>query len=273
MHLALVHPVRESTVRELAPNGYGPAGVASSMRKPWRPLARVKLGFEGELGHRLEAALVEAERLVELLELAVPAHRAHVEELYRSLPGGVREPLANCDLAQDDKSALARPVHDAGALAADPSWRPWEAFVGPRVAVDHEEDPMGSKPVFYTYQGKQMRAGELAELPEAIAASLDRNTIHLRLVGGWPIEKAISTPKSGKPATREARPSKPPPAPKAKRKPAAPKPTLAQEVRSTARAVAASLDPLELLTRLGIAHEDLGATPKGRLVLLTEAPV
>jgi hypothetical protein len=253
MHLALVPPLRD-------PEAARPWSQAFGTKSRSRPA----LGFESELGARLEAALCLAEERVELLELLDPDLRRAVDRVVAELVGGVRAPaVTEFDLENDQRGngAPPRPVHEPEALAADPSWRPWEAFTEPRDAA--EEEDMGLI-VTFPYQGKQMRPSELAALPQAKAAGLDRNAIYLRLKGGWDTEKALTTPKA--PNARAPRAaSKPPPAPKAKRAKAAP--SIVTEVR----AAVSALDPIALLERIGIPHELVAVTPKGRLVLFTEA--
>lgn len=134
----------------------------------------------------------------------------------------------------------------------------------PRVAATKEIDMPAGKHNRYDYKGRSLLLGELVELPEAKAARLDGNTIRLRIGNGWTVERAVSTPK-GASRTPAAKPAAIVPrrerAAKAEIVPA----------RDAARATAPMLDPVTLLERLGVDHELVGRTPRGRLVLLVEA--
>lgn len=136
MHLALVHSVRESSVRELAPsvtNGYGAGPVVPAMLERGKPLQRVALGFESELGARLETALVEAERHVEVLELLDEDLRPAITARVRELPNGVRAPAVTASGLEDGSrgnGARLRPVHEPEAFVSSAALR-WSTFVDP----------------------------------------------------------------------------------------------------------------------------------------------
>lgn len=123
----------------------------------------------------------------------------------------------------------------------------------------------------YPYNGRELTVGELAALPES---SITAAAMGMRLKKGWTVEAAVTTPSGEKrpeatvpvsaPRSRSKKkqtPRKPPPV-------ASSAPPLAGEVGDVMRA----LDPLELLTRLGVRFEPLGVYPRGRAVLLLEEP-
>jgi hypothetical protein len=123
----------------------------------------------------------------------------------------------------------------------------------------------------YIIGGRELTTTELAFEPSAVELRLGRSTIEMRLLAGWTPEEAISTPKGtklaalrrAKPDERAKRAARQSPA----REPAPQTPATSIAEPSTAEAVRevlTSLDPVELLRRLGYPHEVIGQAPDGR---------
>lgn len=100
--------------------------------------------------------------------------------------------------------------------------------------------------------------------------------IRMRLKKGWTEEAAVTTPlgaASGKGSTRppSEKGAKPSPKPKAKPTPKAPPRARTPEpdpVLADMRAIVGTLDPADLLTRLGWVVGDMGTAPSGHRILV-----
>ena len=130
----------------------------------------------------------------------------------------------------------------------------------------------------YDYQGSKLT---LSELHAFATNSIHVEALRMRLKKGWAVHDALTvkvgTPNPGRGPVQAS-------AAKTTRKLVTPKKKAPKNDEDVARAAASRalddlerklngtelLDPVQLLQNLGVAHELLGRTPRGRLVLVLD---